>query len=265
LGEGARTMGFAVNGVDIFENRVSGGWELRDAKLELSGAEVDSQSASVSLGNYNYDQFQLPVRLAGYRDYGLNTDSNSKYDWLVFEATVAVAKPGTYRFYGTLLDVNDNAIVETADTAATLSAGTQTVQLRFVGEDIRTTGKKARGDYELERVVTRDSQGREIENEVDAAVTANEYKSTDFDPATGSTKVVSCSETDSGQDYSSAGVTTGTKGSGSTVEAADFCISKGRSAGKLREYYCATANGKTYLKVKKAFACANVCGAGACA
>ncbi len=266
LTEGSQTMSVTVNGVDVFENRVSGGWELRDAKLELGGAEVDRQSVSVSLGNYNYDEFQLPVRLTGsYSDYGLDTDANNKYDWLVFDATVAVTKPGTYTFFGTLLDANDNAIVESADTTATLSAGTQTVQLRFVGEDIRTTGKKKKGGYEFERLITKDSSGREIENEVDAAVSVNEYKSTDFDPATGNTKVVSCSETDNGQDYSNAGVTTGTKRSGSTLEAADFCISKGRSAGKLREYYCVTANnGKTYLKVKKAFACANVCGAGAC-
>ena len=87
---------------------------------------------------YTYDQFQPPSAILAppHSDYGLDTDNDGLYNYLVIEARVSVATPGWYRISS---DLYDNAGYYIAHTWVEnyLGTGTQTLELRFRGGKIR--------------------------------------------------------------------------------------------------------------------------------
>jgi parallel beta-helix repeat protein len=99
---------------------------------------------------YTHDNFQpLPAKLAPpHSDYGLDTDNDGLYNYLVVEANVAVTTAGTYRISGDLYDNTGNYIPNTYASAENyLDVGIQTIELRFRGDMIQRSGRD--GSYRV--------------------------------------------------------------------------------------------------------------------
>ncbi|MDP3014760.1 MAG: hypothetical protein Q8M92_10985, partial [Candidatus Subteraquimicrobiales bacterium] len=94
-------------------------------------------SATDITSSYNYTQFERPpARFSdAYSDYGLDTDSNGFYDYLVIEVGVNVSRAGYYQISGSLYN-SSGWYFGWAYNYTTLNAGNQTVQLRFDGAGI---------------------------------------------------------------------------------------------------------------------------------
>ncbi|MCI4371283.1 MAG: hypothetical protein L3J78_01395, partial [Thermoplasmata archaeon] len=104
----------------------------------------------------------LSPQSGGGRDYGLDTDGNGKFDWLVVEAQVALPKAGTWDIYADLsastapstgscgsVRLSPPMMTPAAGVSYPIAwayeryffpAGTQTVQMAFSGPDIVRAG-----------------------------------------------------------------------------------------------------------------------------
>jgi subtilisin family serine protease len=106
-------------------------WQWFDSAIDITSS-------------YNYTQFERPpARFSdAYSDYGLDTDSNGFYDYLVIDVGVNVSRAGYYQISGYLYN-SSGWYFGWADNYTILNAGNQTVQLRFDGAEIwqsRTNG-----------------------------------------------------------------------------------------------------------------------------
>jgi hypothetical protein len=99
---------------------------------------------SYSTGNYNYNVFELPPAkfILPHSDYGLDTDSDGNFDYLVVNVTVNVSVAGTYRVSGYLNDSIPNPI-DSDFNLTFLDAGDQVVQLYFDGMSIYRNGENS--------------------------------------------------------------------------------------------------------------------------
>jgi len=90
---------------------------------------------------YTHDQFQYLANFAPpHSDYGLDTDNDNLYNYLVVEVNVAVVTAGTYRISSSLYD-NYGYWIASASAENYLEAGIQTLELRFEGERINRSGR----------------------------------------------------------------------------------------------------------------------------
>ncbi|MCG2758785.1 MAG: hypothetical protein L6263_10175, partial [Desulfobacteraceae bacterium] len=87
---------------------------------------------------YTYTQFERPpARFSDiYSDYGLDTDSNGFYDYLVINVGVNVSRKGYYYVSGSLYDSSGWYWIGSASNYTKLKAGNNTLQLRFNGANI---------------------------------------------------------------------------------------------------------------------------------
>ena len=126
---GLHTIDFYFPGWPISEN---GDSNSMDITLEAwSGPVLIDSVLYTTAYYYHYDfesapgWFQPP-----YNDYGLDTNSDSLFDYLVVEVPVTVDTAGSYEVRATL---NAGVDVETLSTTTYLDVGTTTVEVRFTG------------------------------------------------------------------------------------------------------------------------------------
>lgn len=138
LETGPGTMSVEFDGGMINASRVSGPYVVN---LTLGTFENDIHVT----GPYNHLDFEEPpaiVLAPPHVDYGLDTDGNGLYDYLVIEVSVSVTKTGSYGFYAAMscCDVY-------VDEIRSLDAGLQLVPLLLEGFMINIS--EADGPYEL--------------------------------------------------------------------------------------------------------------------
>ncbi len=73
-------------------------------------------------------------------DYGLDTDGDSDYNFLVVNANLTVDAPGSYTVWGYLYDQTGMFFITSATNSTWLDIGSQTVDLLFPGSDISMSG-----------------------------------------------------------------------------------------------------------------------------
>ncbi len=116
--------------------------ELRDEYGNLLDADPHSTAP------YNRNEFEPkpPVSFdAPHWDYGLDTDTDTKYNYLVVMANLTVDAPGFYEIRGELYDSMDmNKITETSNMTW-LDAGQQTIYMTFDGITIHLS--RSNGPY----------------------------------------------------------------------------------------------------------------------
>jgi hypothetical protein len=90
---------------------------------------------------YTHDQFQLPPAKLNppHSDYGLDTDNDNLYNYLIVEANVSVTTAGWFNIYGDLYDNLGHWIIS-ASADNYLDVGIQTIDLRFSGDKINRAG-----------------------------------------------------------------------------------------------------------------------------
>ncbi len=140
-------------------------------------------SATDLTGYYSYTQFErLPARFSdAYSDYGLDTDGNGFYDYIVINVGVNVSKAGNYQVSGSLYN-GSGWYINWTDNSAYLDAGNQTVQLRFNGAKIWQY--RMNGTFDLKYLYLYNaSDGSQFDYRYYASYTTGPYNYTDFRPA----------------------------------------------------------------------------------
>ncbi|MBD3163586.1 hypothetical protein GF323_00100 [Candidatus Woesearchaeota archaeon] len=84
----------------------------------------------------------------GYHDYGSDTDSDGRYNYLSLGFQVSVSSAGNYYFYSDIMDSKGNSYQQTREYA--LGSGIQDIVLRFNGTEIYRN--KASGDFDVNKI-----------------------------------------------------------------------------------------------------------------
>jgi PKD repeat protein len=111
-----------------------------------------------------------------YSDYGLDTNSDGMYNYLVIEVGVNVASAGIGNIEGWLCDSNGTEIVK-AENSSYLSIENHSIILKFVGFDIYKHG--VNGPYDLRDLKLFNESGALIDTR-DFAYTTSAHNYTDF-------------------------------------------------------------------------------------
>ena len=98
---------------------------------------------------YDFTAFDVPpVDITGsYSNYGIDTDSDGKYNYLAIDVWVNVKEAGRYWMYGCLED-GDGQYVTSGDCVNHLNTGLQKLTLQFNGYDIY--GHGVNGSFTLD-------------------------------------------------------------------------------------------------------------------
>lgn len=102
----------------------------------------DYQKTGYTTQAYNYSDFGKPwVSLTGnYHDYGVDTNTNGRYDQLVIEIGVLLDNDGVIVASGRLVDASDNEIEWGTNTVPLTAGAPRVIPLTFNGKLIRTKG-----------------------------------------------------------------------------------------------------------------------------
>jgi len=119
-------------------------WPIADVDTTTSiGSAYESETGMNEIGLCSICSLAPPppARFAPpHLDYGLDTDNDNLYEYLVVEVNVSVDNAGWYGVYGGLYDSDWNWIADAwADNY--LDVGIQTLELRFDGKRINYSGR----------------------------------------------------------------------------------------------------------------------------
>ena len=147
LTAGNQNVTVLLDGMDIRRNKINGTFVLNEVwLLNDSNSLLDYRDAPYITHYYNYTDFQRPPAELGraFRDYGLDTDSNGLYDYLVIEKQINVTTAGDYRLDGYLM--NDTGYeIDSNYNYTYLDAGLHNITLRFNGYKIYNS--KSTGNF----------------------------------------------------------------------------------------------------------------------
>ena len=119
----------------------------------------------------------VPARFSPpHSDRGVDTDGDGRFDYLAVDASVSVARAGTYTVSGVLRDNPPVSVIATATNTSRLAVGASTVRLVFSATDIRVAGRN--GPYEANLTLAT-STGVQIDTGTHVTGT---YFLSDFDP-----------------------------------------------------------------------------------
>jgi uncharacterized membrane protein len=146
LTEGIQTIQLRFKGREINTSGRNGPYQVYLWLYDYEWNWLDSGKHWTAA--YTYTQFQPPPAMfePPHWDYGLDTDHDGFYNYLIVEVRVKVNKAGQYRVSGSLYD-NGWDYITFASSENYLNAGVQIVYLRFDGRQIRRSGKN--GPYKV--------------------------------------------------------------------------------------------------------------------
>jgi hypothetical protein len=147
LPAGNQNVTVLLDGIDIRMNKINGPFVLDEVKLlNDSGNLVDYRDDPYITQYYNYTDFQRQsAELVGdLKDYGLDTDSNGLFDYLVIEKQINVTTDGNYELDGYLYNGAGYGI-DSNYNYTYLSAGIHNLTLKFKGYKIYNS--KSTGNF----------------------------------------------------------------------------------------------------------------------
>ena len=140
LGVGVHLVPLWFTGYAIRLSGVDGPYQVNMGLLNDTFAMIDSDSYVT--GPYLAQDFQTtPAEiLPPHSDHGLDTDSDTLFNFLVIDVVVNVSKAGIYDVDAVLLDSTGTIFIDFEYNYAYLDVGLQTVELRFTGFQIYLSG-----------------------------------------------------------------------------------------------------------------------------
>ena len=175
LDVGSHVIPINFEGIDIYNSGENGPYTVNLALYDTMWNTLDTDTAQTN--GYLYTEFQHPPAVFDppHYDYGLDTNSNSLYDYLVAQVNITVYTADTYKIKGNLKDSTDTWYIAQDDNQSYFSTGDHTVELRMYGFKIR--GKGYDGPYLLKLEIIKGSSQVIAE---DVHTTAA-YSHTDFE------------------------------------------------------------------------------------
>ena len=127
--------------------------------------------------DYDYTDFEKPSAefASEFNDYGLDTNDNSLYDYLVIEKEINVREAGNYRLYGSL-ESPSGEWVDYDSNYTYLDVGLHSIKLRFYGLSIYNTGES--GNFVVYMNLYDTDEGRWLDSTTN---TTSYYSYTDFE------------------------------------------------------------------------------------
>lgn len=181
LNAGNQTVQLDFNGIAIRQNGVNGTYDLKYLHLyDGDWNQLDYIYDAYTTSYYNYTDFQTtPAEFNDvYADYGEDIDDDGLYNYLTIDVGVNVAEAGNYQVIGELYENGTYNHVCYAYKSVYLTQGTQTVQFKFDGINIRNKGYN--GTFDLKYLYLHDSStGTQLDYIHNAHTTAY-YNYTDF-------------------------------------------------------------------------------------
>ncbi len=140
LEEGLRTVSLRFSGPFINVSGVDGPYTV-DLRIFESTSSLQFDSDSHTTTAYAHTDFDGPPAAFAppHSDFGLDTDGNGLFDYLVVNATVQVSDPGSFEIHGSLHDANLSFLGVTSNTT-NLTVGLQTVPLWFPSAAVNLSG-----------------------------------------------------------------------------------------------------------------------------
>jgi hypothetical protein len=138
LAQGSQIVEVLLNGWTILNSGLDGPYVAMINMTDHDGNWLDSDTYHTTA--YSCDQFQssLAELAPPHSDYGLDTDSDGLYNFLVVDVSVAVFVAGSYTVNSTLYD-KWSEIINWLSVSACLESGAQTIQIQFKGHTIRNS------------------------------------------------------------------------------------------------------------------------------
>jgi hypothetical protein len=146
---GIHNVMLQFDGTEIYTTEQNGSFSTWLNLYETEeGERIDGDEYFTN--SYNYTEFQRPPAefAAGFNDYGLDTNGNSLYDYLVIEKEVIVRKAGNYRLSGSLKSPSGESIGSDSNSTY-LNAGLQSIKLQFYGPSIYNAGESGNFDVNM--------------------------------------------------------------------------------------------------------------------
>jgi len=141
LTTGIQTVDLRFYGYDIFNSGVDGPYminlDLRDEFFMLLDSDIHNT------GPYLFTDFESdpPVTFSPpHWDYGLDTDGDSDFNYLIINANVTVNASGTYDIAVDLYDITGMTWITSQSNMAWLNIGMNTVDVPLLGGDINVSG-----------------------------------------------------------------------------------------------------------------------------
>ncbi|MCK5109263.1 MAG: hypothetical protein KAR25_06190, partial [Methanosarcinales archaeon] len=141
LESGIRNITLRFDGVRIYNTGYNGSFETRLNLRETEEWYVLDETR-YSTGKYNHTDFQRPPAefTGNFSDYGLDTDNDTLYDYLVIEAEVNVTKAGMFELWGRLEYYDETSgwygPMSSDENTVYLESGIRNITLRFCGAQI---------------------------------------------------------------------------------------------------------------------------------
>ncbi len=180
LDSGIRNITLRFDGVEIYRRGYNGCFETRLNLIE-SGKGYMLDERRVSTSNYDYTDFQRPPAefTGNFSDYGLDTDNDTLYDYLVIEAEVNVTKAGDYTLHGGMEYRGGGSgqweWIDGDGNETHLDSGIRNITLQFDGVEIYNTGYN--GSFETLLILCGAGEGPPID---DMRHSTNNYVYTNF-------------------------------------------------------------------------------------
>jgi hypothetical protein len=183
LDVGVQDVTLKFNGYQIYRHGISVKFDLEDLKLyDKDWNMLDYRGYAYTTSYYSYTYFDVPpADLTGsYSNYGIDTDSDGKYNYLAIDVWVNVKKEGYYSLRG-WLDEDGNKFITYASTGSHLNEGLQKVTLKFNGYEIYRRGINAQFVLGLVELQVRSDDDWNIVDQKWDAHTTSFYYYTGFD------------------------------------------------------------------------------------
>jgi hypothetical protein len=139
LEAGMQSIKLQFYGLDIYNAGENGSFVVDMYLYDTDdGRRLDSTTNTTAY--YNYTEFERPPAefAPGFNDYGLDTDGDSLFDYLVIEKAITVRKAGNYKLYGSLESPSGEER-DYDDNNTYLEEGLQSITLQFYGPSIYNT------------------------------------------------------------------------------------------------------------------------------
>ena len=175
LGTGSNVVDVRIVGYEIWRSGFDGPYQAQIVLLNNSFAFLGFNPYTT--GVYLATSFEpVPARFAPpHSDVGVDTDTDTRFDYLAVDAMVNAAKAGMYTVSGSLYDSPPTTFIASATNTTSLPAGTGPVRLRFSSTDIRVAGLN--GPYDIDLTLT-SATGQQLDTGIH---TTGTYFLSDFD------------------------------------------------------------------------------------
>ena len=144
LDAGIHNITLQFDGIRIYNAGYNGSFRtwLRLYETE-EGHRIDEMEYFTQ--SYNYTDFQKPPAefASGFNDYGLDTNDNALYDYLMIEKEIEVREAGNYELYGSLRAPSGKWL-DSDSNFTYLDVGLHNVTLKFYGPSIYLSGESGK-------------------------------------------------------------------------------------------------------------------------